>query len=175
MYGHCAGTALAVAVARRTERRGRRPEAVYLGGALPSTAPEAELEHVLGRSADDLYAYMKALGGFDGVLDEADLRTVLDVLRHDMTQGLRFQIETERNGPPLLEAPLVVVIGDEDAATPGYAHAYAGWKRYAAHVELAEIPGGDHYFVTHRPRALAAVITDRLSAHRRPGGPHEER
>ncbi|GHA72349.1 non-ribosomal peptide synthetase [Streptomyces termitum] len=174
VYGHCAGTALAVAVARRTERRGRRPEAVFLGGALPSAAPEAELEHALALSADGLYARMKALGGFDGVLDEADLRTVLAVLRHDMTQGLRFQIDTERNDPPLLEAPLVVVLGDDDAATPDHAHAYTGWKRYAARVELAEIPGGGHYFVTHRPRALAAVVTDRLAAHRRPGGPAEE-
>ncbi|MGW7164470.1 amino acid adenylation domain-containing protein [Streptomyces sp. NPDC054884] len=174
VYGHCAGSALAVAVAQRVERQGRRPAAVFIGGALPSTAPTPELERARHWPADSLHAHIKSLGGFDGVLDGSDLRTVLEVLRHDMTQGLRFQIEGEDDRHPLLDAPLVVVIGDEDPATRGYEHAYTDWKRYAAHVELAEIPGGGHYFVTHQPRELAAVISDRLGAPRRPGDPDEE-
>ncbi|MER5718766.1 amino acid adenylation domain-containing protein [Streptomyces sp. NPDC002132] len=174
VYGHCAGSALAVAVAQRVERQGRRPAAVFIGAALPSAAPVPELERARDWPADSLYAHMKSLGGFDGVLDETDLRTVLAVLRHDMTQGLRFQVEAEEGRHRLLDTPLVVVIGDDDAATRGYAHAYTDWKRYAAHVELAEIPGGGHYFVTHRPRELAAVISERLGASRRPGGPDEE-
>ncbi|MFC9545183.1 amino acid adenylation domain-containing protein [Streptomyces sp. NPDC056956] len=174
VYGHCAGSALAVAVAQRTERQGRRPAAVYVGGALPSTAPAEELQRARHWPADALHAHMKALGGFDGALDATDLHTVLEVLRHDMIQGLRFQTDSGRRQHPPLDAPLVVVIGDEDAATRGYAHAHRDWKRYAAHVELAEIPGGGHYFVTHQPRALAAVIAARTAAPRPPGGPHEE-
>src|SRR5690606_18312964 len=168
VYGHCAGSALAVAVAQRTERQGRRPAAVYVGGALPSTAPAEELQRARHWPADALHAHMKALGGFDGALDATDLHTVLEVLRHDMIQGLRFQTDSGRRQHPPLDAPLVVVIGDEDAATRGYAHAHRDWKRYAAHVELAEIPGGGHYFVTHQPRALAAVIAARTAAPRPP-------
>ncbi|MFJ8014492.1 amino acid adenylation domain-containing protein [Streptomyces sp. NPDC096339] len=174
LYGHCAGSALAVAVAQRLERQGRRPAALYIGGALPSAAPARELEHAQGWSGESLYAYMKSLGGFDGALEESDLRAVLKVIRHDMTQGLRFQIEAEKDRHRLLEAPLVVVIGDEDAATRGYEHAYTDWKRFATHVELTEIHGGGHYFVTHRPRELAAIISGRLGTSARPGTSEEE-
>ncbi|MFD9722418.1 amino acid adenylation domain-containing protein [Streptomyces sp. NPDC059072] len=174
LYGHCAGSALALAVARRLERQGREPAAVYIGAALPAAAPARELEHARLWSADALYAYMKSLGGFDGALEDSDLQTVLKVIRHDMTQGLRFQIEAEEDRHPPLATPLVLVIGDADSATEGYEHAYLNWKRYATHVELAEIPGAGHYFVTHQPRALAAIIAGRLGVSGRPGTPDEE-
>ncbi|MBO1334076.1 non-ribosomal peptide synthetase [Streptomyces sp. VRA16 Mangrove soil] len=170
LYGHCAGSALAVAVAQRLERQGRRPAVLYIGAALPSTAPEQELARAENWPAKSLYEFMKALGGFDGALEESDLRTVLDVLRHDMTQGLRFQLAAEKEGHRPLATPLVLVAGDEDAATRGHETAYRNWKHYAAHVELAVIPGAGHYFVGHRPEELAAIIAGRLGT----PTPHEE-
>jgi nonribosomal peptide synthetase DhbF len=130
---------------------------------MPATAPEKELERAEGWSADSLYSYMKSLGGFDGALEDSDLRTVLNVLRHDMTQGLRFQLEAEKDRHKTLAAPLVLVVGDDDTATRGYEHEYVNWKRYAAHVELSEIHGGGHYFVTHQPGELASIISERLA------------
>ncbi|MEV6683045.1 amino acid adenylation domain-containing protein [Streptomyces erythrochromogenes] len=169
LYGHCAGSALALAVAQRLERQGREPAALYIGAALPAAAPASELERARVWSGDALYAYMKSLGGFDGALEESDLQTVLKVIRHDMTQGLQFQLEAEKDRHPPLATPLVVVIGDADSATQGYEHAHLNWKRYATHVELAEIRGGGHYFVAHQPRALASVIAGRLGVCGRPG------
>ncbi|MGW9069619.1 non-ribosomal peptide synthetase [Streptomyces yangpuensis] len=174
LYGHCAGSALALAVARRLERQGREPAALYIGAALPAAAPARELEHARAWSADALYAYMKSLGGFDGALEESDLRTVLKVIRHDMTQGLQFQLDAEKDRHPPLATPLVLVIGDADSATQGYEHAHLNWKRYAAHVELAEIRGGGHYFVAHQPRALASIIAGRLGVSGRAGTADEE-
>ncbi|MFE7096472.1 amino acid adenylation domain-containing protein [Streptomyces erythrochromogenes] len=169
LYGHCAGSALALAVARRLERQGRDPAALYIGAALPAAAPARELERARVWSGDALYAYMKSLGGFDGALEESDLQTVLKVIRHDMTQGLHFQLGAEKDRHPPLAAPLVVVIGDADSATQGYEHAHLNWKRYATRVELAEIRGGGHYFVAHQPRELATVIAGRLGMSVRPG------
>ncbi|MET9384010.1 amino acid adenylation domain-containing protein [Streptomyces sp. NPDC002928] len=163
LYGHCAGSALAVAVAQRLERQGQVPAVLFIGAALPATAPEKELERAAGWSANSLYAYMKSLGGFDGALEDSDLRTVLRVLRHDMTQGLHFQIEAEKDRHQPLAAPLVLVVGDVDSATKGYAHEYVNWKRYGTQVELAEISEGGHYFVTHQPEALAAIISEHLA------------
>ncbi len=168
LYGHCAGSALAVAVAQRLERQGRRPTALFIGAALPATGAQEEGERAADWSEGDLYAYMKSLGGFDGALSDSDLRTVLNVIRHDMTQGLRFQIEAERAEHPPLATPLTLIVGDEDSATTGYEHAYRDWKRFAAHVSLAEIPGGGHYFVTHQPGELAAILREGL------GTAHEE-
>ncbi|MFF9977469.1 non-ribosomal peptide synthetase [Streptomyces erythrochromogenes] len=174
LYGHCAGSALALAVAQRLERQGREPAALYIGAALPAAAPARELELARAWSGDALYAYMKSLGGFEGALEDSDLQTVLKVIRHDMKQGLHFQIEAEKDPHPPLATPLVLVIGDADSATQGYEDAYLNWKRYATQVELAEIHGGGHYFVTHQPRALASVIAGRLGVPGRPGAPEVE-
>ncbi|MBC9710963.1 amino acid adenylation domain-containing protein [Streptomyces sp. TRM66268-LWL] len=162
LYGHCAGSALALAVTRRLEDEGRRPAALYIGAALPATAPEKELASAETWSADTLYTYMKSLGGFDGALEESDLRSVLKAIRHDMTQGLRFQIGMEQGRQQPLATPLIAVMGDEDSATEGYASAYLDWKRHATRVELVEIRGGGHYFVTHQPQVLASVVSGRL-------------
>ncbi|WP_217208211.1 non-ribosomal peptide synthetase [Streptomyces sp. AC550_RSS872] len=164
LYGHCAGSALAVAVTQRLERQGHRPAALFIGAALPATAPAEDLERAQSWSGDALYTYMQSLGGFDGALADADLRTVLAAIRHDMTQGLRFQLRAEQTPQPPLATPLHVIVGTDDSATEGHAHAYLNWKRFAAQVDLAEIHGGGHYFVTHRPAALAALLAEHLTS-----------
>jgi nonribosomal peptide synthetase DhbF len=105
---------------------------------------------------------MTSLGGFDGALDDSDLRTVLDVIRHDMKQGLHFQIEARKERHERLATPLIAVIGDADDATPGYERGHLEWERYAAHVALAVIAGGGHYFVTHQPKVLAGLILEHV-------------
>ncbi|MGW1893521.1 amino acid adenylation domain-containing protein [Streptomyces sp. NPDC002004] len=162
LYGHCAGSALAVAVAQRLEREGRKPVALYIGAALPEAAPQAQLERVTEWSAESLYAFMKSIGGFDGALDESDVETVLNVLRHDMKQGLLFQAEAEKGRYERLTTPLIVVIGDSDSVTQGYERDYVKWERYAEHVELMEINGGGHYFLTDQPKMLAALVFERF-------------
>ncbi|MGW1373926.1 amino acid adenylation domain-containing protein [Streptomyces sp. NPDC002446] len=164
LYGHCAGSALAVAVTQRLERMGRTPVALYIGAALPEADPQAQLERATTWSAKALHAYMTSLGGFDGALDESDLQTVLNVIRHDMKQGLLFQIEVQEGRHERLTTPLIAVIGDADSATEGYERDHVRWERYAAHVELLEVAGGGHYFVTHQPKELAALISERFEA-----------
>ncbi|MER5294251.1 amino acid adenylation domain-containing protein [Streptomyces pharetrae] len=162
LYGHCAGSALAVAVAGRLERGGHLPAALFIGAALPEADPEERLRHATQWSAQGLHAYMTSLGGFDGALDDSDLKSVLDVIRHDMKQGLHFQIEARKERHERLATPLIAVIGDADDATRGYERGHLEWERYAAHVALAVIAGGGHYFVTHQPKVLAGLILEHV-------------
>ncbi|AIR96911.1 non-ribosomal peptide synthetase [Streptomyces glaucescens] len=162
LYGHCAGSALAVAVAQRLERTGHLPAALFIGAALPEADPEERLRHATRWSAEGLHAYMTSLGGFEGALDDSDLKTVLEVIRHDMKQGLHFQIEARKGRRERLATPLIAVIGDADDATRGYEHGHRDWERYAAHVALAVIAGGGHYFVTHQPKVLAGLILEHV-------------
>lgn len=164
LYGHCAGSALAVAVAQRLERAGRTPGVLYIGAALPEAAPEEQLARATGWSTESLHAYIRSLGGFEGALDASHLQSVLEVIRHDMEQGLLFHIEGKKGRHKRLTTPLVAVLGDADSATEGYERDYVAWQRFAESVELAEIPGGGHYFVTHQPKVLAAVLSERLAA-----------
>ncbi|GAU69399.1 putative siderophore 2,3-dihydroxybenzoate-glycine-threonine trimeric ester bacillibactin synthetase [Streptomyces sp. NBRC 110611] len=165
LYGHCAGSTLTLLVARELERQGRTPELVFVGAALPHPDPESLPDTAGTRSDASLHAYLSSLGGFEGALDDTDLRTVLNVVRHDMVQGARFQAAARTGWGRQLEAVVHVVIGSADEATEGFESGHLAWKHFASEVELSVIPGAGHYFVKHQARELARIVTDRLAAH----------
>ncbi|MFF0742920.1 amino acid adenylation domain-containing protein [Streptomyces sp. NPDC004111] len=150
VYGHCVGTGLALAVARRLEDLDLPAASVCLGAALPR-AQEGDLDDA------ELHAFLSGLGGFEGALDQEDLRRVLTVVRHDMAQGAALLREASA-GWKRLRTPVRVVIGDADAATEGYESGYLAWQRFARDVTLEVVPGGGHYFVKSEARRLAEVI-----------------
>lgn len=150
LYGHCVGTGLALAIARQLEDRGVPLASVALGAALPRPQ-EREVDD------DELHAYLSGLGGFEGALDQDDLRRVLAVVRHDMAQGAGLLREATTGWEPL-RTPVRVIIGDADAATEGYESGYRAWERFAHEVTLEIVPGGGHYFVKGRAQELARII-----------------
>ncbi|MEV6652564.1 amino acid adenylation domain-containing protein [Streptomyces sp. NPDC051219] len=168
VYGHCAGVVTALETTHALERRGQRPLALHLAAALPEEDPEYALEMERVSSDDDLVAYLTTMDGFDGVLDDSDLTTVLRMVRHDMTEAARFFARTPDGYQQPLVTPLTCVIGDADDATEGYEQGYRAWARYAPDLRLAVIPGGRHYFAKHLPDRLAALLAD---LHRN-GGTH---
>ncbi|MFE6691658.1 amino acid adenylation domain-containing protein [Streptomyces sp. NPDC057743] len=163
LYGHCAGSTLTMLVARELERRGRTPELVFVGAALPDPDPESLLDAALTRTDAELHGYLSSLGGFEGALDDEDLRTVLGVVRHDMVQGARFQAAARTGWERQLESTVHVVIGDADEATEGFESGHLDWKYFASGVELSVLPGAGHYFVKHQARELARIVSDRLA------------
>ncbi|MGW6732778.1 amino acid adenylation domain-containing protein [Streptomyces sp. NPDC055013] len=150
IYGHCVGTGLALAIARQLEDRGVPLASLALGAALPR-AQEREIDD------DELHAYLSGLGGFEGALDQEDLRRVLAVVRHDMAQGAGLLREASAGWEPV-RTPVRVIIGDADAATKGYESGYRAWERFAREVTLEVVPGGGHYFVKDRAEHLARII-----------------
>src|SRR5205085_7313097 len=76
LYGHCTGVTLAVEIARLLPEAGRKVEAIYLGGALPPARRrvlnvDVPLINLMDRVISDagIHAYLKRLGGFEGILD----------------------------------------------------------------------------------------------------------
>ncbi|WP_051871244.1 non-ribosomal peptide synthetase [Streptomyces sclerotialus] len=168
VYGHCAGVVTALETTHVLERSGQRPVALHLAAALPDEDPEHALEMERVSGDDDLVAYLTAMDGFDGVLDDSDLTAVLRMVRHDMTEAARFFARTPDGFEKPLVTPVTCVIGDADDATEGYAQGFRAWGRYAADLRLAVLPGGRHYFAKHLPDRLAALLAD---LHRN-GGTH---
>ncbi|GGU92627.1 non-ribosomal peptide synthetase [Streptomyces filipinensis] len=157
LYGHCVGTALTMLTARELEDRDSALRTVHLAAALPDPDPRRSLAALEARTDDALYAYLRSLGGFNGVLDAGDLRRVLKLVRHAMVEGAAFQIEAVDRWEKL-RTPVHVVVGDADPATAGYEDGYLGWGRYAHHTRLSVLPGAGHYFVKDRPEPLAALL-----------------
>ncbi|MFF1745711.1 amino acid adenylation domain-containing protein [Streptomyces mirabilis] len=159
VYGHCAGASLAVAVARELEARGADLRAVHVGASLTDPDAEANLARVNDSSGEEFYTYIKAIGGFDGALDEADRHQVLAAVRHDMAGATRFQAAAHRTPEPRLRAPLYCVLGTADPVTPDPEHGHRGWSVFADTVRLELVEGGGHYFARDHAAELARVIS----------------
>ncbi|WP_405810299.1 amino acid adenylation domain-containing protein [Streptomyces sp. NBC_00210] len=166
LYGHCAGTVLAVELARRLEQRGVGPVAVYLGAALPE---EGSAEPLSGSDAE-LEAFLRSLGGFDGALDPYDTEGAVRLVRHDMLQAAAMHARSRLDPTPRPQVPVCVVVGDGDPLTEGHEERYRDWERSAGPAELEVLPGAGHYFVKHRAAELAALIAARHPA--APGDAH---
>ncbi|WP_161501010.1 thioesterase domain-containing protein [Embleya scabrispora] len=164
LYGHCAGTLLAVRVARLLEDCGAAPSRIVLGAAFPPGDPTdgratdvPEVAEAADVADERLYALLHTLGGFSGALDDTDRRRVLTVVRHDMAEATRFLREsvTDRDR---LRTPIRALLGTDDPLTDGYATGYRAWERYAHDVTLHVIDGAGHYFVKDRAEEVSRVV-----------------
>jgi amino acid adenylation domain-containing protein len=165
VYGHCLGVALAVEVVRRLEAADRPVDRLFLGGSYPfyerGPIGRALQRRRAGTAADHAkMRYLKSLGGFDGMVDDAELAFVMRAFRHDDAAARRYFSERwpRGGGTPPLAAPITFVAGTDDPETPRYRRRYGAWRRFGAAVELAAVPGGGHYFPQHQPEALAEII-----------------
>jgi amino acid adenylation domain-containing protein len=162
IWGHCAGTAAAVALAQLLERGGRGPDRVFLGGELldDPDALRREIDEVTALSnqqiTDDLHR--------DSAYVELDLLKaersdqVSRAYRHDVRTANEYLIEATGQPAPL-RAPVEVVVAADDPATAGHRDRYRDWERLASTVRLHELDEGGHYFVRTRPEALADLIS----------------
>ncbi|MGS0894732.1 amino acid adenylation domain-containing protein [Burkholderia stagnalis] len=172
VYGHCAGNALAVALARRLAGAGANVAGLAIGGMLLDEDADAVLGEVDARSGENIVDFLRQIGGFKEVLDAATLAAIARMTKHDAMQAATF-FAAETRDPARLDVPLHVVIGGQDPLTPDYARRYLDWRRYSDTVELDVIPDGGHYFVTEHADALAGLLAARwLPAS---GAPERER
>jgi surfactin synthase thioesterase subunit len=170
VYGHCAGASLAVDLARELEDRGVDLRATYIGASLTDPDARQNLSRVTDSGVDELYQYIRAIGGFDGPLEDADRDHVIRALRHDMADATRFQMAAHDSAPRRLRAPLHCVLGNADPATPSFDTAYRGWEVFAESVSLDVLDGAGHYFVRDRAPELARIIDIRESGDARESG-----
>jgi nonribosomal peptide synthetase DhbF len=160
LYGHCAGSTLAVEIARQLEARDVQVSAVHVAAMLPIADPDDSLQYLQGMSDDAFYDYLRSLGGLDGDLDAADISRIVQAARHDAVLASRFfQTENTRSAARL-RAPMQVIVGDADPATAGYAERFVEWGRFAETVSLSLLPTADHYFVKRAAPDVAKLLTD---------------
>ncbi|MYS78909.1 non-ribosomal peptide synthetase/MFS transporter [Embleya scabrispora] len=168
LYGHCLGGALATALAGRLEAAGAELSGVALGGTFPAARLPGRFAEWVARRlpgdrllSDRAYLdYLRAMGGFTDVYDDAEQRYLIRALRHDVRQAEDFYTRAygdERPAP--VAAPILCVVGDKDRATLLYEERYAEWEHFGPRVELAVIPRAGHYFLKHQAVELARVLS----------------
>jgi amino acid adenylation domain-containing protein len=158
IYGHSAGTALAVALANRLEARGTEVVRVIVGAQLP--VPQEE-----NRSTDEEYRQaLRDSGGLSDDLDDEVERVLVRAARHDVEQARRWFTSAHEEHVHKLSAPLLCVVGAEDPGTRSCEDLRGAWQHLSADVDFRVIPGAGHYFVKHQAKHLAVVIENAVGA-----------
>ncbi|TDD71468.1 non-ribosomal peptide synthetase, partial [Actinomadura rubrisoli] len=162
VYGHCVGSAPAVALARRLEADGVPVLGVVAAGSFPA-ARLPGLARRLFRGdrwvSDRMFRdALRATGGLLDDMDEAAKTAAVRAMRHDAEQARAwFGGELADPGPPL-RAPILCLVGERDRATELHQERYAEWAVFAPRVDLAVLPRAGHYFLRHQAEPLAAVL-----------------
>jgi surfactin synthase thioesterase subunit/non-ribosomal peptide synthetase component F len=167
IYGHCVGSALATAIARRLEAAGRPIDAVYLGANFPFARPPDRVLRAVawltGRDwlrSDQLYAnWLQSMGADLSGLDANQLATVVRTMRHDARAAEAYFTGLIRRPAEPLSAPVIAVVGNQDTQTEYFQERFRDWHLVAASTALVVVDEAGHYFMRYRPAELAEIVT----------------
>ncbi|NUP00277.1 MAG: amino acid adenylation domain-containing protein, partial [Nonomuraea sp.] len=167
IYGHCVGSAPAVALARRLEADGVPVLGVIAAASFPAAQLPGLVRRLFGGDrwvSDRMFRdALRASGGLLDDMDEAAKRTAVRAMRHDADQAQEwFGRELAGEGTPL-RAPVLSLVGERDRATELHEERYTEWAAFAPRVERAVLPRAGHYFLRHQAEPLAALVLERLT------------
>ncbi|MER6067850.1 amino acid adenylation domain-containing protein [Streptomyces sp. NPDC001817] len=172
VYGHCVGTAPAIAVARRLEDAGRTVLAVVAAGGFPVAQLPGRLPRLIGRvlsghrwASDRLHLdAIRAGGALSGEMDPQTVRTAVGSTRHDSREAREwYSRELASPDRRTLRAPVLALVGEADRVTDLHEERHTEWLAFTERVELAVLPGADHFFQRHQAEETADVIARGLA------------
>lgn len=170
VYGHSAGVALAVEVARLLEAAGRTVHRLYVGASYPFY-DGGKIGRLLLRKLESVDAVARELrdlreeGGFEGELGVEETEFVARAAHHDIAVGRKyFTGSWGKDGAAApLAAPITMIVGGDDTGTPDYGRRYTEWAKFGSSVEIEALPGAGHYFHQQQPENLVKILQRTLS------------
>ncbi|QFU93199.1 thioesterase II family protein [Amycolatopsis sp. YIM 10] len=156
IFGHSMGATLGFEVARRLEKRGVVPAALFASGRRAPSRHRDEKFHE--GSDDELLANVRSLAGTEQALlgDDEIVRMVLPAIRADYRAAETYRYP---EGPDL-SCPIFAMVGDDDPkATVDEA---GSWERHTSGpFELKVFPGG-HFYLNEHNAAILDIIAAQL-------------
>jgi amino acid adenylation domain-containing protein len=163
LWGHSAGSAFAVAVARRLEEAGVDVRGVLVCAQLlgSASARRAAIAELTGRPNAEIAARLGADDGYPelGQLDAQRAEALGAAYRHDCVSAHHYLADALDDPPAVrLAAPVTVVVAADDPVTTEFPHRFRDWQLLAEHVELHQLRDGGHYFLRTRPTEAAQAV-----------------
>ena len=164
-YGHCVGSALALATARELEQFGRPVRQICVGGILPPRRQILFLRLTDPWRLVSDRCVLKLLGwiGLPVVqIPEQQQQAILAAFRHDVREFYRYFQRCRQQASPKISAPLCCIFGKKDVITLNYRFSHKRWMRYADEVQMREIAQAGHYFMKSHDSQLAGILAGYL-------------
>lgn len=163
IWGHCAGAAHAVELARIMADHGRPADRLFLGAMMldEATLLQAETSEVAQLTNEQIKARLHTAAAYIELdrmkTERAEL--VGSAYRHDVLSTNRYLLGLQdRRSAGRLRTPVEVVVAADDPTTSGYQELYRRWTQVADSVTLHALPDGGHYFIRSRTAEAAALI-----------------
>ena len=163
LWGHSAGTALAVETARQLSDAEVGIDTVFVAAQLPgdATIRRGHLDHLCATSDRRIVESMTAATGFGDLtgLDPVQIGHLGAAMRHDVVGAHRWFIDhLDDDAPQAIDVPIVVVTAADDAVTADAVDRHREWARFGDRVTHHELPTGGHFFIRTEPELAAAVV-----------------
>ena len=154
IYGHCAGSGLALATVRELEHIKVNLKAVCIGGII---APKfihlyGWFDKPVGFYTDKSIREFLKKAGLSGEMlgNKGYLQHMRQVLRNVKLEYNKYFYMFGKNNYDRINTQLYLVVGDADSATNNYQKKYLLWCRYFKSVKLHVLNNADHFFInTH--------------------------
>ncbi|MFE7397853.1 amino acid adenylation domain-containing protein [Streptomyces sp. NPDC057557] len=163
VWGHCAGSAHALATARLLEESGADLTEVFLGALLlePDAVLRAESDEVSELTPRQITERLMTDSSYVELdrLKPERATLVGSAYQHDVRSTNAYLMEL--NADPAahrIDAPVHVVLAADDLTTKGGDARYRDWSAVADEVTLHELPEGGHYFTSTRAADTAALV-----------------
>jgi amino acid adenylation domain-containing protein len=167
LWGHCAGAAHAVALARRLERSGRPAHRLFIGAMLledPDALRDDSTQvtalsnrHITDRLHQDS-AYIEL-----DLLKAERAAQLGQAYRHDVCSTNEYLIAVQDRPQALARTPVEVILADDDPTTVDGAGRYDRWRVVADEVTFHALAGGGHYFIRNRAAEVAGRVGSALA------------
>jgi surfactin synthase thioesterase subunit len=162
LYGHCAGSALLMAVARILEATGVSVKAVFIGALLPPRNKWVfrQLNKPRrGYSEKYVAGYLRQAGLPEDMLTDRNyLQYMSKVLAYDQDNLGSFLCQTDDK--KRLNIPMYAVVGDEDPATRLHGSRYHRWRMYFNDVRLIVLNNAGHFFINSHVDQLIECLSE---------------
>lgn len=150
LFGHSLGGLITYLLTQRLEKRGIRPEAVFISANKP---PHLERNKVAHFNEQEFVDYVISLGGIAPEL--AQHQELLDLFMPVIRADFKAIENFEHTDQTLIETPVHVFVADQDhAATPEECQE---WTMWAKQVEFHQFQGEHMFLMTDAPKVGQAI------------------
>jgi len=161
LYGHCVGNAMLVETARLLEKENIDIEMIIFGAIFPPKLVRLYGNYIdpwMLHSDSKIISYLNSLGLPKTSLDNEYASFIIRAFRHDARSFYRYFYKRSVQKPPLIKAPCLCVVGENDEITKEYLKKYRKWNTCCTDIKLFVLPNADHYFINSHAKELAEII-----------------